>query len=107
MEAKKKLKRSITISILGIPHRVIVKPVEDAHQDFTSFGEADISTGEIFINSLHPVDRQIKTLIHEILEVVNEHLELGLKHRQITQLETAIYSSLDGIGRFIQWVSVQ
>lgn len=97
--------KKLTISVLGIPHVVTIRPFEDKDSSVTSFGEADISTGEIFINSLHPSDRQIKTLIHEILEVLNEHLELGLNHKQITQLETGLFTSLDGIGEFISMVS--
>lgn len=97
--------KKLTISVLGIPHVVTIRPFKDEDDSVTSFGEADITTGEIFINSLHPSDRQIKTLVHEILEVLNEHLELGLNHKQITQLETGLYTSLDGIGQFIALVS--
>ena len=96
--------KKLTISVLGIPHKVIIQQFSDSNKDFTAFGETDISTGEIFINSIHPADRQIKTLVHEILEVINEHLEIGLSHNKITQLETGLYTSLDGIGKFIQFV---
>ena len=98
--------KKMTISVLGIPHTVIIKPVSAENKEFIMFGETNISTGEIFINSLHPEDRQIKTLVHEILEVINEHLELGLNHKNLTQLETGLYTSLDSIGRFIQFVKV-
>jgi len=36
----------------------------------------------------------LSTLMHEILECINYFLELGLKHHQITSLETSIHQVL-------------
>ena len=103
MSAKTSVKK-MTIEILGRKHPVIIRLFDQPNANLVEFGETDISTGEILINALHPPERQIKTLIHEIIEVINEDLELKLKHCQITQLETGIYTSIEGIGKFIDLV---
>jgi len=44
---------------------------------------------------LNQVESQIEScLIHEILEIINYHLEIKLEHNQISCLETGIYQSL-------------
>ena len=101
---KKDSVKKLTINVLGMRHEVIIRTFDQADKSLVEFGEVDISTGKIYINALHPPDRQIKTLIHEVLEVINEALELGLKHAQITQIETGMFTSIDGIGKFIDVV---
>ena len=38
------------------------------------------------------------TLLHEIVEAINYHLELGLEHRQIMGLEVGLHQSLSDNG---------
>ncbi len=41
-----------------------------------------------------PRDMTTKVIIHEIIEQINDQLEIGLLHPQITQLETGIHDML-------------
>lgn len=46
------------------------------------------------------VDRQIveSTMIHEMLEAINKHLELELNHNVISQIEVGFYGALKSGG---------
>ena len=48
-------------------------------------------TQMIWIDSKQTVDGQISSLFHEIIEAINYHYQLGLKHNIIAILETTIY----------------
>jgi len=39
-------------------------------------------------------DMRDSTLLHEIIEALNYHLELKLEHNQITSLEAGLYQTL-------------
>lgn len=45
-----------------------------------------------------PQQQQASTVLHEIIEAVNSHLELGLTHQQIMGLEVGLYETLREIG---------
>lgn len=51
-------------------------------------------TQQIWIDSKQTLDGQISSLFHEIIEAINYHYELGLKHNTIAILETAWYQVL-------------
>jgi hypothetical protein len=51
-------------------------------------------TQQIWIDSKQTLDGQISSLFHEIIEAINYHYELGLKHHTIAILETAWYQVL-------------
>lgn len=48
------------------------------------------------ITIANDVDHDIiaSTLLHEIVEIINYHLELGLEHRQIMGLEVGLHQAL-------------
>jgi hypothetical protein len=48
----------------------------------------------IEISTKYPIECQQSTLLHEIIEVINDLNELGLKHRQISALETGLWQVL-------------
>jgi len=48
----------------------------------------------IQINPAYPQQTQDSTLLHEILEAINNNFEMGLEHKQITTLEEALYQIL-------------
>ena len=43
-------------------------------------------------------DAMVSTLLHEIIEAVNYHLELGLEHRQIMGLEVGLNQAISDNG---------
>lgn len=42
---------------------------------------------------MHP-DQQLSTLLHEIIEALNYHLDLGIQHQTIMALEAGLYQVL-------------
>ena len=51
-------------------------------------------TQMIWIDSKQSPDAQVSSLFHEILEALNYHYQLSLKHNILSVLETAIYQVL-------------
>lgn len=63
-----------------------------------NYGTSD--TDGFVIRVATDVDSQIveSTMIHEILEAINKHLELELDHKVISQLEAGFYGALKSGG---------
>ena len=57
-------------------------------------GHFHAAKNEILINSSIVKELQETTLIHEIIEALNYHLELNLEHNKITSLESGLYQVL-------------
>lgn len=57
-------------------------------------GLADFNNCSILIDSSLTDEQAESTVLHEIIELINEALELRLPHRTITCLETALYDAL-------------
>jgi hypothetical protein len=55
-------------------------------------GETDPVNNLIWIKASMPEDQRQATLLHEIIEYINEDLELKLKHHQISGLATALHA---------------
>lgn len=86
-----------SIKILGYEYTVQQRsPPEGIPTD--SFGGCDFAKGTIYCSKDIPSNLQESTLLHEILEALNYHLELGLKHSQITALEAGLYQVLKDNG---------
>ena len=63
-------------------------------QEDRTLGCCLASRGLILLNPDQSEESINCTLLHEIIEAVNEMLELGLEHRQITGLDAGIYSAI-------------
>lgn len=63
-----------------------------------NMGYCDMSRQELKIASDVPQDGKESTLLHEIIEALNYHMELGLEHRQISSLETGLHQVLSDNG---------
>lgn len=57
-------------------------------------GFAHCAEQYIEISTKYPAECQESTLLHEIIEVINDLNELGLKHHQICALETGLWQVL-------------
>ena len=55
-------------------------------------GQTWLKLLEIRIDKDLPQSRKESVLLHEIIEIVNAHLELDLEHRKIEVLEEILYS---------------
>ncbi len=80
------------LRILG--HRVTVTRVRRALLS-DPMGEADHQRGEIrIVRGLEPsVERA--TLLHEIVHIVNDHLDLGLSEEQVTGVAQGVFQVLE------------
>ena len=59
-----------------------------------AFGNSNSKTQCIHIaTDLAPEQKQ-STVLHEVIEAINYHLSLGLKHDTIMRLETALFQTL-------------
>ena len=74
--------------ILGYDYKLIVDG--DQHS-IGSLGRFHAGAQEIQIAEGLGPDQRASTVIHEILEAVNYMLAIGLKHKQVTGLEVALY----------------
>lgn len=57
-------------------------------------GQAFVHRGTVKICKELPADTQASTLLHEILEIINNDFELRLEHQQISTLEASLYGVL-------------
>ena len=75
--------------------------VSDVPGSHGNFGECNHSKLTIEIDSSSPPPRQQQTLIHEIVEVLDFELNIGLKHHQVELLEGGLYGLIrDNPGLF-------
>lgn len=58
------------------------------------FGECDHMRGRITLDNTQPQDHKELTFFHEVIEKINTENEMGLEHRQITNLSNALYQVL-------------
>ena len=89
---RKVLKIPKNVSAFGYEFDVILR--EDLENDNSAQGLAKFKSKQILIESSLDYSQQVSTLIHEIIEVGNEYLELGLEHKAICGLECVLHQAL-------------
>lgn len=57
-------------------------------------GECSLEGLVIRLDPTRPLVRQHRTLVHEIIEALNDELDIGLKHHQVNLLEAGFYEVL-------------
>ena len=79
------------LSILGYSYKLVETTIMDLGGNYGT-----IDTDTFIIRIATDVEDQVfeSTIIHEILEAINKHLELELEHKVISQLEAGIYGAL-------------
>lgn len=76
------------IIISGIPYKInLIEPNTRADENM---GRCDVKLGLITIQRDMPDEIQFSTLIHEVIEAINDMNELGLKHNAISSLSTQL-----------------
>ena len=78
------------IKIGGIKYKVI--PVDPKISE--SYGKVIFESASIHLDDTLTQDVSLSTLLHEIIEVINEENELKLEHRTIQTLGTQLYAVL-------------
>lgn len=83
------------LKILGYEYKVKQTTIADLGGNY---GTIDPDTFTIRVAT--DVDQQVyeSTLVHEILEAINKHLELELDHKVISQMEAGFYGALKSGG---------
>lgn len=76
------------MKILGYDYTVV--EVTDSEE----FGSFDAQQQQILISADLCTEQQASTILHEIIEVINYHLDLDLEHSSIMALEAALYQVL-------------
>lgn len=80
------------MNILGYPY-----DVELVH-DLEPMGRVRVSTLHIEISDKICGTQRASTMLHEVLEALNAHLELGLSHAAIMGLESGLFQVFDANG---------
>lgn len=83
---------NMTLKILGHDYEVAVDSTLASTRGLA--GLCDLRTSAITIDGEQSAGRREETLMHEVFEALDYHLELGLKHRQITALSEGLYAVL-------------
>ena len=84
------------VQAFGVRFEVILR--DDLESDNSAFGLVKFKGKQLLIDSALDYSQQVSTLIHEIIEIANEHMELGLEHRAICSLEVVIHQGLTSSG---------
>lgn len=83
------------MNILGYKYRLI----EDGNEDFIgASGRGHIARQVIQIAEGLVEQQRVTTVLHEIIEALNYHLELELEHNKIMSLEAGLYQVLSENG---------
>lgn len=77
------------IKISGVTYTVELVP--DLRADDNCSGRALFTKGVIQLDSALCADIANATLVHEVIEIINEENELKMSHRMIQSLATQIY----------------
>lgn len=84
------------MKILGYPYTLELD--KTSKELGNNQGLCDLQNLQISVASDIPDDAKASVVVHEIIEALNYHLELGLKHRQIMALEVGIHQALSENG---------
>lgn len=79
-----------TIKIGGIHYKII--PVD--YKVSESYGKTIFESASIHLDETLMHDMALATLLHEVIEVINEENELKMKHRVIQTLATQLFQVL-------------
>ena len=78
------------INVLGRRHNITQLPW-DQHEALGSYCS---QTGEIVITSESDQDRIEEAFMHEIIEAINDHCDLKMKHQTISTLSAVLYHTI-------------
>ena len=79
------------MQILGYNYKLLKV---DEHRKIDAFGRLLHDVLEIQIASNLAQQQLVSTVLHEIIEALNYHLGLGLRHDAIMALESGLYQTL-------------
>ncbi len=83
-----------SLKIFGYEYSVTVDADRNKEHGASARGSANAYYQKIWIDGAQPFEGMKSTLLHEIIEAINDHFTLDLKHPVICTLETALYQVL-------------
>lgn len=83
------------VKIAGYTYKVISEVGKQHERCADDPAAMTPTTQMIWIDSKQSSDAQVSALFHEILEALNYHYQLGLKHNILSILETSLYQVLN------------
>jgi len=88
------------VTIAGYTYKVIFcdKVESDCDKDKYALGTCDPLKLEINILKGQTKIGEFSTFLHEVIEAVNEHYAINMKHQQIIAFENGMYQFLVGSG---------
>ena len=89
------------MKILGYEYTI---DVSKPKLELGKYGSANMNTGVISIASDLCLQQKHSTLLHEILEIIDMQLQLGLSESAIIGFETGLYGTLGGLN--VNWDDV-
>lgn len=95
------------LKILGYDYEVQV--IDSTQYNGSNCGFCDSLNNKIRLSDDLSPDMAGSTLLHEILEALNYHLEIKLEHSQLTSIEAGLYQVLkdNNLGRFDQFLGIE
>jgi hypothetical protein len=82
------------LRIAGYDYEVILDEDRNKDHGVSARGSCNAFYQKIWLDGSQPFEGLKTTLLHEILEAVNDHYEMGLNHHTICSLETVLYQVL-------------
>lgn len=89
------------VNIAGYTYKVLIVDelkADDTPQDKYMLGQCDPVNFEIKILKGQSKIQEVSTYIHEVIEAINEHYAIDMRHRQIVAFENGMYQFLVGSG---------
>lgn len=83
------------LKILG--YEYVIEERDDVHV-LEAFGKTDVKNQILPIASDLAPQQKTSTILHEVIEALNYHLDLKLKHDIIMRLESGLYQVLTDNG---------
>jgi len=83
----------LEIKILGKVYKVEISNNFKEHNS-TDRGNVGLTQDKIIVDNTLCIDQQKETLLHEIIEVLNDSFEMDLKHCTISQLTAGLLQIL-------------
>ena len=88
------MKRPVKSNVIGNKYAIHYVPSE--HPRLTGdMGSCEFDELEMFIKEGQPFQNEKRTVPHEHLEALNEHMKIKLKHDQIEQLEIGLMQLIE------------
>jgi hypothetical protein len=80
------------VRVLGHNYKIVL--VNGLLNDFSDYGRVNLRTHAIEIDSSTPYSKQLETLVHEVLEIVNDQMSLILEHDKLQIIAACMYAFL-------------